>query len=176
MAMRVRKGYPLDIPPYDWDENDFDWSGRIQEFDDDQLPVAYLRAHLVSLGLTIHYQSPNAAAQDRPMRVPCILMGGPSDLISSQIGTTKERIDKLGLIHCSKPSEPNLTVDGDGGPLLTGLAPFYGGPPWFVKDEATYLGGRLMVILGKAGTEPYFTISITEQADQVVTELGTTAY
>jgi hypothetical protein len=147
MAERIRRGYPLQLPPYKWSGEAASWAGKVLSALDPDLPAAYLRAHLESLGLTLHYVSPNAPGAGAPLRVPCVLFGGEAGLISSLSGEAKARADALGLVHASIPAPPRRGPEY-ASDMLVGTPTSYDEAEPAALDPPTYLGGRVLVLYG----------------------------
>ncbi len=152
-----RKGPVGPLPAFKWDESEFDWKGIQPTADDgEELPIAYLRQHLVANGQDIHYESPKAVFARNRLRPPCVLLGGPSDLFSTIPLVWKDRFDNVGVIHASLPI---IAEQSDG--VGTFQPPQLQGFPTLIVDEetgvralkntATYVGYRVYVWLGNVG-------------------------
>jgi hypothetical protein len=150
MTVRIRKGYPIQLPPYRWGGEAATWAGKIISAANKDLPIAYLRAHLQELGLSLHYVSPNAAGAGAPLCVPCVLFGGEPSLISSLEGELKQRADRLGLIHASSLIPPFRGGGSYAADMLYGVPVQYAEMDAEALDPPTYLGGRVLTLVNGA--------------------------
>lgn len=162
--MPIKKLTQLKIPDFDREGNEKVWRGKPLK-DSGDLPVCYTKGWAVAAGYTILYESPNINKSGTQPRVPCIIIGGNADLITTAPTEIKEKLDAIGILHLSG--------------LQDGVEGFYGLPMDYhedipgalgsARDPEKYIGGRILYI-----TDNYHITEYDEEINQYVDVFETT--
>jgi len=150
MPDRIRRGYPIRLPGFNYDGTANNRVGQKPDPTDPTLPIAYLKAQIQALGWNIRYESPLVSASGQLFKVPCVLLSN-GEYVLPVSGPIRERMDALPLIYADLEDVPILpgTTDPPGEAPLEILAghPLQIDDPQYILEPETFLGGRVFVVV-----------------------------